>query len=172
MPALASANQLEASRALPEFYWTDETELDCLAKTIGGVSDRGYSHHIQRLMVLANFATLWGVEPRALNDRFHATYVNAYHWVTTPNVIEIGQYGHGVFATKPYVSSATYVDRMSDHCADCRYDPSADTGEDACPFNAPLLGLSRPERRAHAEQPPNGADVRPRRRQARVGGDG
>jgi deoxyribodipyrimidine photolyase-related protein len=87
-------------------------------------------------MVLANFATLWGVEPRALNDWFHATYVDAYHWVTTPNVIEMGQYGYGVFATKPYVSSANYVDRMSDYCADCRYDPSADTGEDACPFNA------------------------------------
>jgi deoxyribodipyrimidine photolyase-related protein len=66
-------------------------------------------------MVLANFATLWGVEPAELNEWFHATYVDAYHWVTTPNVIEMGQYGHGVFATKPYVSSANYVDRMSDY---------------------------------------------------------
>jgi len=136
MPDLVTANQLEATRSLPEFYWTGETEMNCLAETIDDVHDRGYSHHIQRLMVLANFATLWGVEPRELNEWFHATYVDAYHWVTTPNVVEMGQYGHGVFATKPYVSSANYVDRMSDYCEDCAYDPDGDTGENACPFNA------------------------------------
>ncbi|MFD1564589.1 cryptochrome/photolyase family protein [Haloarchaeobius amylolyticus] len=136
MPELASANQLEATASLPDFYWTGETGMNCLAETIGDVYDRGYAHHIQRLMVLANFATLWGVEPRELNEWFHATYVDAYHWVTTPNVVEMGQYAYGVFATKPYVSSANYVDRMSDYCADCRYDSDKTTGEGACPFNA------------------------------------
>jgi deoxyribodipyrimidine photolyase-related protein len=136
MPELGTANQLGADRDLPEFYWSGETGMNCLAETVEDVHDRGYAHHIQRLMVLANFATLWGVEPQQLNEWFHATYVDAYHWVTTPNVVEMGQYAHGVFATKPYVSSANYVDRMSDYCADCPYDPSADTGEDACPFNA------------------------------------
>jgi deoxyribodipyrimidine photolyase-related protein len=133
MPELATANQLGADHDL---YWTGETEMNCLAQTVEDVHERGYSHHIQRLMVLANFATLWGVEPDQLNDWFHATYVDAYHWVTTPNVVEMGQFGHGVFATKPYVSSANYVDRMSDYCGDCHYYKTKDTGERACPFNA------------------------------------
>jgi len=136
MPELATANQLDATRSLPAFYWTGETDMHCLSETVGDVHARGYAHHIQRLMVLANFATLWGVEPRELNEWFHATYVDAYHWVTTPNVIEMGQYGHGIFATKPYVSSANYIDRMSDYCGDCGYYKTKDTGERACPFNA------------------------------------
>jgi deoxyribodipyrimidine photolyase-related protein len=136
MPGLAEANQLDASRDLPEFYWTGDTEMACMQHCVEDVRERGYSHHIQRLMVLANFATLWGVEPSQLNEWFHATYVDAYHWVTTPNVIEMGQYGDGIFATKPYVSSANYVDRMSDYCGDCAYYKTKDTGEGACPFNA------------------------------------
>ena len=136
MPELATANQLGADHDLPEFYWSGETEMNCLAQTVDDVHERGYSHHIQRLMVLANFATLWGVEPEQLNDWFHATYVDAYHWVTTPNVVEMGQFGSGVFATKPYVSSGSYVDRMSDYCGDCHYYKTKDTGDRACPFNA------------------------------------
>jgi len=136
MPGLATANRLEARRDLPDLYWTGDTRMNCLAETVADVRARGYSHHIQRLMVLANFATLWGVEPAELNDWFHATYVDAYHWVTTPNVVEMGQYAHGAFATKPYVSSANYVDRMSDYCGDCEYDESRAVGEAACPFNA------------------------------------
>ena len=136
MPDLAGANQLDATRALPDFYWTGDTGMECLSASVDDVRERGYSHHIQRLMVLANFATLWGVEPAELNEWFHATYVDAYHWVTTPNVIEMGQYAHGIFATKPYVSSANYIDRMSDYCDTCEYDPDRDTGEGACPFNA------------------------------------
>jgi len=136
MPELATANQLDATEELPDLYWSGETEMNCLAETVGDVHARGYAHHIQRLMVLANFATLWGVEPDQLNEWFHATYVDAYHWVTTPNVIEMGQYASGVFATKPYVSSANYVDKMSDYCEDCQYYKTKDTGERACPFNA------------------------------------
>jgi len=136
MPGLADANQLDATAALPEFYWTGETDMACLQHSVDAVRERGYAHHIQRLMVLANFATLWGVEPKQLNEWFHATFVDAYHWVTTPNVIEMGQYGDGVFATKPYVSSASYVDRMSDYCGDCRYYKTKDTGDGACPFNS------------------------------------
>ena len=136
MPELATANQLGADHELPEAYWSGDTDMECLSETVGDVHARGYAHHIQRLMILANFATLWGVEPRELNKWFHATYVDAYHWVTTPNVIEMGQFGHGVFATKPYVSSANYVDRMSDYCGDCHYYKTKTTGDRACPFNA------------------------------------
>jgi len=135
MPELAEANQLNADQDLPEFYWSGDTEMACVRGCVEDVRQRGYAHHIQRLMVLANFATLWGVEPRQLNEWFHATYVDAYHWVTTPNVIEMGQYGDGVFATKPYVSSANYIDRMSDYCGDCDYYKTKDTGDGACPFN-------------------------------------
>ncbi|MEF8775018.1 MAG: cryptochrome/photolyase family protein [Haloarculaceae archaeon] len=136
MPALATANQLDAGHSLPEFYWSGETAMNCLAQTVADLRARAYSHHIQRLMVLANFATLWGVMPAELNEWFQATHIDAYHWVTTPNVIEMGQYGHGVFATKPYVSSANYIDRMSDYCGDCHYYKTKDTGKRACPFNA------------------------------------
>jgi len=136
MPDLASANRLDATADLPDFFWTADTEMTCLRETLQTVRERGYSHHIQRLMVLANFCTLWGVDPAEFNDWFHAAYVDGFHWVTTPNVIEMGSYAADLFATKPYVSSANYVDRMSDYCTDCRYDPGTDTGAGACPFNA------------------------------------
>ncbi len=136
MPELARANRLEATRDLPDAYWTGETEMRCLEGCVEDVHARGYAHHIQRLMILANFATLWGVDPADLNEWFHATFVDAYHWVTTPNVIEMGSYAHGAFATKPYVSSANYVEKMSNYCADCAYDPNETTGAGACPFNA------------------------------------
>ncbi|MEF8808165.1 cryptochrome/photolyase family protein [Natronomonas sp.] len=136
MPDLASASQLDVDRPLLEFYWNGDTDMNCLSETVDDVRARGYAHHIQRLMVLSNFATLWGVDPAELNDWFHATYVDAYHWVTTPNVVEMGSYGAGVFATKPYVASANYVDDMSDYCADCAYYKTKATGDDACPFNA------------------------------------
>ncbi|MFB6146319.1 MAG: cryptochrome/photolyase family protein [Halobacteriaceae archaeon] len=136
MPDLARANQLGAERPLPAFYWTGETDMACLADVIDGVRTRGYSHHIERLMVLSNFALLYGVEPARLNRWFRAAYVDASHWVTTPNVVEMGLYGAGRFATKPYAASANYLDDMSDYCADCRYDPDETTGEGACPFNA------------------------------------
>ncbi|GCF12611.1 cryptochrome/photolyase family protein [Haloarcula mannanilytica] len=136
MPALAEANQLGASEPLPEFYWDGDTDMACLSDVVDGVRKRGYSHHIERLMVLANFGLIYGVEPVQLNQWFHASYVDAFHWVTTPNVVEMGLYGAGVFATKPYASSANYVDKMSDYCSGCPYYKTKTTGEGACPFNA------------------------------------
>ncbi|MFC7250542.1 cryptochrome/photolyase family protein [Halomicroarcula sp. GCM10025324] len=136
MPALAEANQLGADEDLPAFYWTGDTEMACLSDVVDGVRRRGYSHHIERLMLLSNFGLVYGVEPRQLNRWFHAGYVDAFHWVTTPNVVEMGLFGAGVFATKPYAASANYVDRMSDYCSGCPYDKTKATGEGACPFNA------------------------------------
>jgi deoxyribodipyrimidine photolyase-related protein len=136
MPELATANQLGASQDLPDFYWTGETDMACLSDVVDGVRERGYSHHIERLMILANFGLIYGVEPAQLNRWFHAGYVDAFHWVTTPNVVEMGLYGAGVFATKPYASSANYIDKMSDHCSGCPYYKTKTTGEGACPFNA------------------------------------
>ncbi|WP_277540968.1 cryptochrome/photolyase family protein [Haloarcula laminariae] len=136
MPELAGANQLDAQEALPEFYWTGDTDMACLSDVVEGVRKRGYSHHIERLMLLANFGLVYGVEPERLNRWFHAAYVDAFHWVTTPNVVEMGLYGAGVFATKPYAASANYVDKMSDYCSGCPYYKTKTTGEGACPFNA------------------------------------
>jgi deoxyribodipyrimidine photolyase-related protein len=136
MPGLSRANQLAATERLPEFYWTGETDMACLSDAVDGVRRRGYSHHIERLMVLSNFALTYGVDPAELNEWFHAGYVDAYHWVTTPNVVEMGSFGAGVFATKPYAASANYIDRMSDHCSNCPYYNTKTTGEGACPFNA------------------------------------
>jgi deoxyribodipyrimidine photolyase-related protein len=136
MPDLATANRLGATEDLPPAYTEGETEMRCLDAAVGGVYDRGYAHHIQRLMILSNFALLYGVEPEQLNDWFHYGFVDAYHWVTTPNVVEMGLYADGAFATKPYAASANYVDRMSDHCGSCPYYKTKTTGEGACPFNS------------------------------------
>jgi deoxyribodipyrimidine photolyase-related protein len=101
------------------------------------VLDSGYSHHIERLMVLCNFAMLAGIEPAQVNAWFLACYIDAYEWVVTPNVIGMGLNADGGrTATKPYVASANYIHKMSDYCAGCRYDPKQRTGVHACPFNA------------------------------------
>jgi len=135
-PGMADANVLDATEPLPEFFWTGGTDMACLEDAIEGVRARGYSHHIQRLMILSNFATTYGVKPRRLNEWFHAGYVDAYHWVTTPNVVGMGTFGTDSLSTKPYAASANYIDRMSDHCSGCPYYKTKTTGEGACPFNA------------------------------------
>ncbi|MFW5964017.1 MAG: cryptochrome/photolyase family protein [Natronomonas sp.] len=135
-PEMAEANQLDADEDLPAFFWSGDTEMACLSDVVDGVRKRGYSHHIERLMVLSNFATAFGVDPTELNDWFHAAYVDAYHWVTTPNVVAMGAFGTDALSTKPYVASANYVDRMSDYCSGCPYYKTKTTGEGSCPFNA------------------------------------
>ncbi|KAB1196540.1 MULTISPECIES: cryptochrome/photolyase family protein [Haloferax] len=136
MPELAEANQLDQTASLPAAYWTGETEMRCLSEAVGHVYDHGYAHHIERLMVLSNFALVYGVDPQALNRWFHLGFVDAYHWVTTPNVVGMGSFATDVLSSKPYASSGNYVNRMSDYCASCPYAVSKTTGENACPFNA------------------------------------
>ncbi|WP_128476213.1 cryptochrome/photolyase family protein [Halorussus pelagicus] len=136
MPEMARANHLDATRDLPPLYYDGETEMRCLETVVGRVRNRGYSHHIERLMILSNFALMYGADPHELNRWFHFGYVDAYHWVTTPNVVGMGTFATDALSTKPYAASANYVDKMSDFCEGCRYDPDETTGEDACPFNA------------------------------------
>ena len=136
MPELADANKLEQQRDLPPAYWDGETDMECLSEAVGHVREFGYAHHIERLMVLSNFALVYGADPADLNEWFHLGFVDAYHWVTTPNVVAMGSFGTDVLSSKPYASSGSYVNRMSDHCADCPYAVSRTTGEGACPFNA------------------------------------
>lgn len=149
MPDVAQANALEATRPLPEFYWTGETDMRCMAEAIRNTRDHAYAHHIQRLMVLGNFAMLAGVRPQDVADWFLVVYADAYEWVELPNVIGMSQHADGGrLATKPYAGGGAYINRMSDHCGGCRYDVKLKVGPDACPFNALYWDfLARHERR-------------------------
>ena len=149
MPELGRANALEHHRPLPHFYWTGETDMLCLAQAVASTRDLAYAHHIERLMVLGNFALLAGVAPQAISDWFLVVYADAYEWVEHPNVIGMSQFADGGrIGSKPYVSGGAYINRMSDYCGRCRYDVTQKTGEDACPFNALYWDfLARHERR-------------------------
>lgn len=137
MPKFAERNALGADRPLPEFYWTGETEMRCLSESVGQTKREAYAHHIQRLMVLGNFALLAGVSPQAISDWFLVVYFDAYEWVELPNVIGMSQFADdGMIASKPYAAGGAYINRMSDYCGRCRYDVKQKTGPDACPFNA------------------------------------
>jgi deoxyribodipyrimidine photolyase-related protein len=133
----ARANALEAHLEVPGWYWGEPSGLRCLDRTVEQVLATGHSHHITRLMVLSNLATLLGVDPQALNHWFWIAYVDAYEWVVTPNVLGMGTFADGgIFASKPYVSSGKYIQRMGPTLCDaCPFDPKRSDGEEACPFN-------------------------------------
>ena len=135
MPAYAEGNALDAREPLPAFYWSGETEMACLRDAIGQTLTYGYAHHIQRLMVTGLYALLLGVEPTAVHEWYLAVYVDAVEWVELPNTIGMALYADGgIMASKPYVATGKYIDRMSDYCKGCRFDPAQSTGETACPF--------------------------------------
>ena len=136
MPGLREANAWQAQRPLPGFFWDGRTEMNCLNHTISRAIENGYNHHIERLMLLCNFCLLAGIRPAVVNDWFLTSYVDAYEWVMTPNVVGMGLNADGgLIATKPYIASANYISRMSDYCRDCRFNRKQRTGENACPFN-------------------------------------
>ena len=122
---------------LPGFYWqSSQTKMNCLATVLQQIEETGYAHHIQRLMILSNFALIVGVNPQELQEWFHATFIDAYDWVMQTNVLGMGQFADGgILASKPYASSANYINKMSDYCQQCSYNHKARTGKDACPFN-------------------------------------
>ena len=136
-PDYVSRNALDAKRALPDFYWSGDTKLNCLKQAIGQTLDLAYAHHIQRLMITGNFAMLIGVDPREVHEWYLAVYADAYEWVELPNTLGMSQFADGgLLASKPYASSGAYIDRMSDYCSGCHYDVKLRTGDKACPFNA------------------------------------
>lgn len=136
MPGYAKSNTLEAHRPLPWFYWSGKTDLNCMKQVIAETSQQAYAHHIQRLMVTGNFALLAGIEPAQVEEWYLAVYIDAYDWVELPNVHGMVMFADGgMLASKPYAASGAYINRMSDYCAGCRYNPKARTGEGACPFN-------------------------------------
>jgi deoxyribodipyrimidine photolyase-related protein len=137
MPDYVSQNYFGHARPVPEFYWTGETDMRCLHVAIGQTKREAYAHHIQRLMLTGNFALLAGVSPQALHEWYLLVYADAFEWVEVPNTIGMSQFGDGgLLASKPYVASGAYINRMSDHCKQCRYDVGKPHGPDACPFNA------------------------------------
>jgi deoxyribodipyrimidine photolyase-related protein len=140
MPEYRELNELRAERPLPPLFargtaGEPDTGMNCVSVTLEGVSERAYAHHIQRLMVLGNLALLAGVQPAEFNDWMWESFVDAAEWVMVPNVLGMALHADGgVMATKPYAAGGAYIDRMSDYCADCRFDRRKRTGEDACPF--------------------------------------
>jgi deoxyribodipyrimidine photolyase-related protein len=135
-PDYASRNALGHHRPLPAFYWGAPTRMRCVAQAVAQTADEAYAHHIQRLMVTGNFALLAGVDPTELHEWYLAVYADAYEWVEAPNTVGMSQFADGgIIASKPYVSSGAYIDRMSDHCGQCSYSVRAKTGDKACPFN-------------------------------------
>lgn len=137
MPEYATLNYFNHQAKLPDFYWTGDTKMRCLSHTINQSLDRAYAHHIQRLMITGNFALLLGVHPDEVDAWYLGIYVDALEWVELPNTRGMAQYADGgIVGTKPYVSSANYIDKMSDYCKKCQYDKKKKYGKDACPFNS------------------------------------
>lgn len=135
MPDYLERNALNAQANLPAWYWTGQTEMACLKDAIMQTLEHGYAHHIQRLMVTGLYALLLGVKPQAVHTWYLSVYVDAVEWVELPNTLGMGQFGDGgLMASKPYVASGKYIQRMSNHCKGCPYDPALSTGENACPF--------------------------------------
>jgi deoxyribodipyrimidine photolyase-related protein len=137
MPGLAHMNFLGHDLPLPGCYWTAKTRMRCMASAIGQSLKHAYAHHIQRLMVTGNFALLAGIHPGEVDAWYLGIYIDAVQWVEMPNTRAMSQFADGgIVATKPYVSSANYIRKMSDYCGACAYDPRKKYGEGACPFNA------------------------------------
>ena len=136
MPDYEHENFFAQDRALPDFYYTGETDMACLKDAVTTSREHAYAHHIQRLMITGNFALLAGLAPDAVNRWYMEVYADAYQWVQLPNTHGMALFADGgVVASKPYVSSGAYINRMSDYCSGCAYKVKEATGETACPFN-------------------------------------
>ena len=135
-PDYTARNHLNHDRDLPPVFWGGETDMLCMQKAVAQTKEEAYAHHIQRLMVTGNFALLAGIAPSQIHEWYLAVYADAFEWVEAPNTIGMSQFADGgIIASKPYVSSGNYINKMSDYCKSCRYLVTTKTGEGACPFN-------------------------------------
>ena len=135
MPQYLDDNALDAQQDLPKLYWTGDTEMNCLKHVVRDTLAHGYAHHIQRLMITGLFALLFGVKPKAVHAWYLAVYVDAVEWVEVPNTIGMSQFADGgLMGSKPYIASGKYIDKMTNYCKGCRFDPAVSTGPKACPF--------------------------------------
>lgn len=157
MPDYIGKNALGAIEPLPWLYWTGETRMACMREALAHTHDHAYSHHIQRLMVTGNFALLAGVNPQEVHQWYLAVYSDAYEWVEAPNTLGMALHADGgILASKPYAASGNYINKMSNFCGGCVYDPSIAVGEHACPFNAlywDFLARHRERFRTNARMP-------------------
>jgi deoxyribodipyrimidine photolyase-related protein len=137
MPDYKKLNTLNNQNAIPDFFWTGDTQMNCLNKTINNSLDNAYAHHIQRLMVTGNYLLLTQTNPDVVDDWYLGIYIDALEWVQLPNTRGMSQFADGgLIATKPYVSSGSYINKMSNYCGDCKYNVKERLGEKACPFNS------------------------------------
>lgn len=137
MPNYKNLNELNNTNTLPEFFWTGKTKMNCLKNAINNSLDNAYAHHIQRLMITGNFALLMQIHPDEVDQWYLGIYADAIEWVQLTNTRGMSQFADGgKIATKPYVSSANYIDKMSNYCGSCKYNKKERTGENACPFNS------------------------------------
>ncbi|PNA06769.1 MULTISPECIES: cryptochrome/photolyase family protein [unclassified Pseudomonas] len=137
MPDYAQGNSFGNTRALPEFYWTGDTQMNCMRHAIGQSLQHAYAHHIQRLMVTGNFALLAGIAPSQICEWYLAIYMDAFDWVELPNTLGMVMHADGGYlGSKPYCASGQYINRMSDYCRGCAYKVSESTADNACPFNS------------------------------------
>jgi len=137
MPNYAKLNELKNHNKLPDFFWTGNTKMNCLKHSIGQSLDEAYAHHIQRLMIIGNYALLTQIHPDEVDIWYLGVYIDAIEWVEITNTRGMSQFADGgIVATKPYVSSANYINKMGNYCSICQYSHTKKLGEDACPFNA------------------------------------
>jgi deoxyribodipyrimidine photolyase-related protein len=135
MPGYLERNELKAESPLPDFFWTGETDAACLQDTIRQTLQTGYAHHIQRLMITGLYCLLAGIDPKQVHAWYLSVYVDAVEWVELPNTLGMSQYADGgLMASKPYAATGKYIDRMSNYCKGCRYNPNESAGGNACPF--------------------------------------
>ena len=135
MPGYLQHNELDAQQPLPDWFWSGATDMACLRDAITQTLEHGYAHHIQRLMVTGLYLLMLGVQPQQVHAWYLAVYVDAVEWVELPNSLGMSQYADGgLMASKPYVATGKYIQRMSPHCSGCRYDPAQRSGDDACPY--------------------------------------
>lgn len=137
MPEYATMNYFNHENTIPEWFWTGKTKMNCLKDTINQSLNYAYAHHIQRLMVTGNFALLAEIHPDEVDEWYLGIYIDAFEWVEITNTRGMSQFADGgIVGTKPYVSSASYIDKMSHYCGSCFYKKSLKTGDKACPFNS------------------------------------
>ena len=137
MPEYATMNYFNNQEKLPEWFWTGNTKMNCLKDAITQSLDYAYAHHIQRLMITGNFGLLAGIHPDNMDAWYLGIYIDAIEWVEITNTRGMSQFADGgILGTKPYVSSASYIDKMSHYCGSCYYKKTIKTGDKACPFNS------------------------------------
>ena len=137
MPSYANKNYFYHTRTLPNYFWSGDTKMNCIGTVVNQSLENAYAHHIQRLMVTGNFLLMAGVNPSYVDEWYLGIYIDAFEWVEITNTRGMSQFADGgIVATKPYISTASYINKMGDYCANCQYDKNEKTGPKACPFNS------------------------------------